>query len=477
MNRRTFLQRSILLAGAMTLDLSSFAEAVRQMGKPLLKIGILSDIHLRNHEDTAPLLKALEYFRDREADGVIIAGDMADFGLESQLQWVQETWQQVFPKNKTPDGRHVEKIFVLGNHDMEGHHMGTFRKTYPDKIQQQAIIDREAISNNPARTWQSIFKEKWMPIGIKEIKGYYFVAAQYFNTNETPGLETFLEKNKNILMGDKPFFYVQHVHPKDTCSAPWVWGHDNGKSTQLLSRFPNAVSFTGHSHTTLTDERTIWQGDFTSVGTASLSYLIPFNGRENTSTGGSRPGIAPQMPKISCQDGKQGQFMTVYDDCITLERHDFVYDQQLGDNWVLPLPNGREKPLSFDVRAKKAKAPQFAAGDKVTVSSATGKDRNDKEQAQITVHFPTVLKKRTGMRAFDYEVQAEVQDLDTHKIALTKRVFSKGYYLAESQDEDEAVCVFSKDELPDDCNVRFIVRPYECFGKHGNPIYSNWLKI
>ena len=81
------------------------------------------------------------------------------------------------------------------------------------------------------------------------------------------------------------------------------------------------------------------------------------------------------------------------------------------------------------------------------------------------------------MRAFDYEVQAEVQDLDTHKIALTKRVFSKGYYLAESQDEDEAVCVFSKDELPDDCNVRFIVRPYECFGKHGNPIYSNWLKI
>ena len=104
-----------------------------------------------------------------------------------------------------------------------------------------------------------------------------------------------------------------------------------------------------------------------------------------------------------------------------------------------------------------------------------GKDRQNKEEDQITVHFPSVLKKTMGVRAFEYEVQAEMEDYDTCKIICTKRVFSKGFYLAEAQDEAEVICPFAVSELAPNKKVRFYVRPINCFGKKGEPICSDWV--
>ena len=471
MDRRGFLQRSTLLAGAMCLDLKSFAQAVSQIGKPKLQIGVLSDIHIRTEKNIPVFQKALQYFRDKGVDGVIIAGDMADWGLEHQLQWVMDTWNKVFPKDKAPDGRHVERLFVYGNHDVEGIKMTPFKKAYTPE-EQLKIAQREFVNNDRAKVWKKIFKEDWSPIYIKEIK---FIGAHYVNHTEIPALESFLNKHKNELQGTKPFFYIQHMHPKNTCSAPWTWGQDGGKVTQLLSAFPNCVSFSGHSHTSLTDERTIWQGAFTSVGTASLSYVVPFGGRENSIVFQTKDKIPSQMPVMKCPDGQQGQYMTIYDDFITLERHDFVYDQPLGDNWIIPVPfNGA---LSFKSRTQKAKAPQFQTGDKVSVTRAEGQDRYGVKQQQLTVHFPTALKMRAGIRAFDYEVEAHVQIADVDKILCIKRVFSSKYYLGEAQDQDEAVCVFSENELLPKQKTRFAVTPVECFGKKGEAIYSEWQTI
>lgn len=468
------MQRSLLLAGAVCIDWESFAQAVSQMGKPRLKMGILSDVHIKTADDLPVLEKAFVFFRNHDVDGIVIAGDMADDGIARQLKMVGNTWYKVFPKDRA-NGHKVAKIFVTGNHDIEGTTYKSFKKRYSEEEGKQLIAD-ESIATHKDAAWKQAFKESWQPICLKEIKGFPFVASQFDNAHNTPGLAEFLQKNSRKLQGKKPFFYIQHVHPKDTCSSPWVWGHDDGSATKILSQYPNCICFSGHSHTTLTDERTIWQGAFTSVGTASLSYLITFGGRENTSPA-KYANIAPQMPKLSCQDGKQGQLMTVYDDFITLERHDFVYDQQLADNWIVPLPSPGQKPMDFSTRAEKAKAPQFAKDDKAVVTQAKGPDRNKKETEQVTVHFPSVLGKKTGTRAFDYEVQAEMLDDDVYQPVLTKRVFSNGYYLAEAQDEKEVTCVFAKAELPVGCKIRFAVRPAECFGKKGEPIFTEWFKL
>lgn len=471
MDRRSFLQRSAVIAGALCLDFPAFAEKIKTFGDSKLKVGILSDIHIRVKDDTKMFKHALEYFRDQNVDAVMVAGDMADWALESELQWVAETWYSIFPKDKAPDGHHVEKLFIYGNHDVKT--ADAILKKY-NVTKEKA--EAEAIGSKKAEVWKKYFKEKWAPIYMKDVKGYKFIGGHFDGFDGIQNLDAYLESVKAKLPTDKPFFYFQHMHPKDTCSAPWTWGQDDGKTTAALSKYPNVIAFSGHSHTTLTDERTIWQGAFTSVGTASLSYIAPFGGRENTQHTNSKEKVKSQMKKMDCKNGKQGQIMTIYADHITLERREFVYDQQLGDNWIIPLPYGGEKTLSFETRAKNAPVPQFAAGAKVTTTKAKGKDRYDKEEEQITVHFPSVLKKNANARAFEYEIQAEVNDYDTYKVVCTKRVFSEGFYLAEAQDEKEVICPFALSELMPKRKVRFAVRPMNCFGMKGEPIYSEWTK-
>lgn len=46
MNRREFLQRSSVLAGAAYLNAPAFADAISTLGDPNLIIGIVSDIHI-----------------------------------------------------------------------------------------------------------------------------------------------------------------------------------------------------------------------------------------------------------------------------------------------------------------------------------------------------------------------------------------------------------------------------------------------
>ncbi len=469
MNRREFIHRSALLAGAACAGMPMRAEDILTLGEPTLVIGILSDIHVRGEETAETFVHALEYFRAQKVDGVIIAGDMADQGLEPQLEVVAKAWYRVFPKDRGMGGKHTEKLFIYGNHDvLAATWNGTIKSVGTD------VAERQDIGKRPAEIWKKCFHEKYTPIWMKTIKGYHFVGAHWHDGN-IPGLEDFLQNHHDELSGERPFFYIQHPHLKNTCNGPWAWGQDDGTVTSLMSRYRNAVAFSGHSHSPLGDERNFWQDTFTSIGTSSLSYLYPMPARENTYQDDSSIKPPTQMAKMGCSDGRQGMLMKVFEDCLVFERREFVYDQEVADPWIMPLPVSQRNPLTFEYRGRIAPVPQFAAGSKAMVTQALGKDRYGTEQQQVTVHFPSVLKKDTGVRAFDYEVQVEYEWLDVRFVTGTKRVFSPHCYLGEEKDAGEVVCVYGLGELPKDFRYRFVVRPCECFGKKGEPIYTDWI--
>ena len=52
----------------------------------------------------------------------MVAGDIADWGLVEQLQNFATAWYKVFPNDTADDKRHVEKVFVCGNHDLGENH-------------------------------------------------------------------------------------------------------------------------------------------------------------------------------------------------------------------------------------------------------------------------------------------------------------------------------------------------------------------
>lgn len=473
MNRREFLGRSAALAGAAYFGTQTLANEVATLGEPNLVVGILSDIHLQGPDTNETFIHALEYFREQRVDGVIVAGDMADHGLLPQLQVVADAWFQVFPDGKGLDGQEVAQLFIYGNHDMEAYSWGgTIRSVGKETAEAQGIGKR------PAECWEQCFREKYEPLWMKTVKGYHFIGAHWENQQHISGLESFLKlHDKALRKGGKPFFYIQHPHPKDTCNCAWAWGRDDGTVTKLLANYPNAVAFSGHSHSPLDDDRDLWQGSFTSIGTSSLKYLYPMPARENTYQDDWSAKPPSQMQKMNPSDGRQGMLMRVYDSAITFEKREFVYDEPIGEPWFLPWPISTTEPLSFERRAQSAAVPQFPAGAKVAVTSAVGKDRYGTEQQQVSVRFPVVLKKNAGVRAFDYEVCVEYDWLDVRHIACTKRVFSPKCYLGEGKEEGEAVCVFGQKELPKDFKYRFAIRPCNCFGAKGKPIYSDWTKL
>ena len=95
---------------------------------PNLRFGVVSDVHITSLASTDYWEKTLRWYDAAKVDAVMVAGDIADWGLVEQLQNFATAWYKVFPNDTAADGRHVEKVFVCGNHDHEG-----FYYVYHDK--------------------------------------------------------------------------------------------------------------------------------------------------------------------------------------------------------------------------------------------------------------------------------------------------------------------------------------------------------
>ena len=437
-------------------------------GTPRLRIAVLSDIHVRNEDSQKVFIKALEWYRAQGVDAVLVAGDMADQGLVSQLQLVADAWFKVFPDNKTPDGRPVAQLLEYGNHDVAN----WLEKNFPDPAERA----RKLIKFDPKGFWEQAFHEAYIPCFAKMVKGYTFIGAHW------PGLGRlgdWLDANGKSLDPSLPFFYFQHPHPKDTCYGAWAWGHDDGASTKALLPYANAIAFSGHSHYTLTDERTLWQGAFTSIGTSSLSYMsLDYNFRENAlgNSFGQKESRTRQMEHVPVGDGKQGMLLSICDDHIRIERHEFVWGESLGDDWILPIGKAAEKPFAYAKRIPVRTAPEFAADAHVKVALVPPKAEKDKpapeKPTQVAVTFPAA-ETRAKCRVFEYEVQAVVVEDDVEMVATTRRALAPDFHLPSSKAGKEGSCVFALAELPQGVHLRFDVTPIECFGRKGLPIRSD----
>ena len=106
MNRREFI---IAAVGALGTAPSA--------DEPVLRLGVVSDIHITDDASCADFRKVLRLFDDRRADAVLCTGDLADHGLVSQLRRVAATWNEVFPQMRRSDGGRIERLFHYGDHD------------------------------------------------------------------------------------------------------------------------------------------------------------------------------------------------------------------------------------------------------------------------------------------------------------------------------------------------------------------------
>ena len=440
----------------------------KTVGRPLMRLGMIADTHLIIRDNGCGLQNslcfepALRYFDERKADGVLIAGDLTDFGTASGLRHFAAIWYKVFPGNRRSDGKPIKLLHIFGDHDMGGY-MHKFNWAPKAEVETGAIPEMDV-----AALWDECFHEKWEPIQVKECCGYKFILAHHpRHTKESnhgdsiPGLDEFMAGQE--LDPKKPFFLVQHRIFMDTVLVPGC-GWESGKTTEVLKKFPNALAICGHGHCNAADDLCLWQGEFTAMQIPSLNFCCTRPGRENGYNNLDKDAI---MPKGEIRKSWQGMFGTMYADKFVVERRDFLNGMSLGPDWVVPLPSP-DGSLRSEVRTKRSIPPLFAKGAKITISERTVTNRAKKATDAVVVSFPVAHATARTPRAFDYAVTAKKGG----KVIKEKFVFSKGQFWADEKDTQLVECAFAKSDLPADwrTTVTFTAEPRDSFGKRGSAI-------
>ena len=456
-----------------------------------LRVGLLSDVHVPSADDSAARYyrKALECFRDREVDAVLVSGDLAIHGTIAELEAGARIWFDVFPDDKLPNGRKVVRLFCTGIHDDDGWIYG-----FANRFKTLDEAKRVGFYFHRREVWKRLYHEDWSPVFDKEVNGYRFILRNWVSivgtesrkkglgfdlADEQNPLPDWFAAHGGELPTDRPFFLVQHDPPRGGCNGIGFDDYitDGGVVKGLLEGRANAIALTGHSHISIGNESSIVQDGFTSVNLGTLcGFGFCFDGRENGHGNlDYEQNPPPEMKPISFSACRQGMIMEVYDDRIRFERREFVTDRSLGPDWVVPLGPGAAQPYGTATRRAGAPAPEFAAGAKVGVTFLEdGANRKGEKHPQVEVSFPTVNGANGGVRAFDYEVAAEFGIGDLTLPRFVKRVYSPGHFLPAAADTAPSACRFATRDFPSNQKVRFAVTPLNEWGRRGRTIRSDW---
>jgi len=222
--------------------------------QPVLRFAAFSDSHIDDQGtelEEQRLVKLLQVANDYAAkdknhsklDAVLVAGDFVDYGTQSSM----EKFRDLVAQNISAD---TKTLISLGNHEY--------------------YVDKE----NTAARFESVFG-----VEINEhlvIGGFHFIKISPDESGNAyaPATVSWLETELAAAAAEdaaKPIFVIQHHAIKNTLFlSDYTVAVDN--LHPVLSKYPQVVDFSGHSHYPMHNPRQIWQGEYTALGTGTLSY-------------------------------------------------------------------------------------------------------------------------------------------------------------------------------------------------------------
>lgn len=226
---------------------------------PVLRFMVASDTHVlaANDKQSRRIQKALKMsYAIAEADenyktldGVIFAGDTTDDGLQSQRCAFKSAIDSVIKPE-------TQVMPLLA----QAHDGGTYDYESLDYF--KMLHDMDATDNHYV------------------INGYHFITmsrAYVDGVRYADYQREWLKAELDKAVADdptKPIFFAQHEHvDKTVYGSSDFEGWDDEFFKDIFMQYPQLVHFSGHSHYPLSDPRSLWQGEFTAIGTGSLYYV------------------------------------------------------------------------------------------------------------------------------------------------------------------------------------------------------------
>ena len=291
-----------------------------------LTVAVLTDLHCDGTpRQEAHMRRALNDLKGRATGGIdvlLMAGDYSFTGSRDEAEAFRDTLVRFI------DPRRTAIVPACGNHDTCW--TGCMKADGWNEVWQPVLTHLHPDSDGEHGNWHV------------ECGGYHFltVEARTYSPNLfTEHTEKWLHDTLTALTTADPDRYV-FIATHGAADGSGIYGADVaidgaiaswGNSPTLygmLRDFPQAVLFTGHTHYSLENERSIMQRDFTAVNAGGVTDISSIWSTD--AAGWLNTGFAG--------NASHGLLLTVEDGAVTMERIDFVNSRVIG-TWRLPTPS------------------------------------------------------------------------------------------------------------------------------------------
>ena len=322
--------------------------------------GVVSDVHIErpDGQECRKFKSALEQLQKAAQTedpaglkGVLVAGDLVNNPFSSEANYVQmyyfkTIYESVFSPLEVP------MVYTPGNHD-------TYKWWTPDTPDQAKHMS----------SWlgEDYFKTDIDPEALQSMECRHCVIGGYHILCIVPvGLSPVRYTPESVQWLDEQLKAVTEADPRRyviVLTHPMIYNTVYGSLlgsywateglTQVLSKYPQAVTFSGHLHFPLNDPRSVWQGDFTSFGCGSTRYMAIEEGHYERMRAKTVMKDADEFSQgLLLQFDSEGNLRAT--------RMDFYHGATIGEPWEIPAPAADLShllPYNHDRRAAANKAP------------------------------------------------------------------------------------------------------------------------
>ena len=228
-----------------------------------ITFGVLGDIH-SNLDSFQEAIEDL-YGIDSKMDLLVLNGDTVDQGKEESYTSIKS----VINKNKDL----LPKIIIknIGNHEFYDYEAGT-----NSAEQVKTFINRYLEFAGE----EKVYHDKW-------VRGYHFISlgSEDGNSKTTDSVRAFISDTQQKWLKDKlaekyekgkPIFVFLHQHLNDG-NTGWIGVEQSKEVRKILSKYPEVILFTSHTHSDLNNSSILFKQPFTMVHTGAVSYTIVYS--------------------------------------------------------------------------------------------------------------------------------------------------------------------------------------------------------
>lgn len=350
----------------------------------VFSLGAISDTHIGNgYGSEGKFTSALAQMRDKAAeqdadglDAIMVVGDLTDTNNGSLAVKYKDLYEQVLDPEKIP------MIYTIGNHDINNPLNAVLDDPYfaHDLDNDMRVLHECRHCVVDSTHILCISPIKYSPMSYEE------AAVHWLDT--TLASVTARDPEKYVMVITHPMIY-NTVYG----SLLGTFWYTKGLS-DVLVKYPQVVTFSGHLHFPLNDPRSIWQGEFTSLGCASVSYMAIEDGKfEDMKSATVMKDAGEYSEGLLLQFDRSGN--------IRFHRMDFYRNATIGEPWEISYPRADKTHLQkYDHAALKG---QNSAPVLTTMEFVQGEESDSLRFAAGTddefVHRYVITIKKDGVVA------------------------------------------------------------------------------